>query len=97
MKEDIDNMNTFSTRDLVAATFIAYNGIKFSDDYDQITRSWLFQEPDKCKELNLLLRNGEATVEVIKYESTRRNLLGMTRNTGRDDNGSNRNHSEEHS
>ena len=87
MKIDKDNSDTFSTRDLVAAAYIAYNGIKFATDYDQDSRSWLFQDPEKCKELNLTLRNGEATVEVVKYESIRRNLLGMTHNVGRGENG----------
>jgi len=97
MKTDKENLDTFSTRDLVAATYIAYNGIKFAADYNQETRSWLFQNVEKCRELNLSLRNGEAIVEVVKYESTRRNLLGMTRNVGRGDNGYNGNHSEEDS
>jgi hypothetical protein len=83
-----DNNGFFTTRDLVAATYIAYNGIKFASDYDQDSRCWLFQEPEKCRELNLKLRNGEAAVEVLRYESIRRNLLGMTRNVGRGENGS---------
>ena len=95
MKLDKDNSEFFSTRDLVAAAYIAYNGIKFAEDYSQDSRSWLFQEPERCKELNLTLRNGEATVEVVKYESIRRNLLGMTRNVGRGDNGHNGNHFDE--
>lgn len=67
------------TRDLASATFIAYNGIKFASNYDPPTKSWVFQEPDKCEELDLVLRNGEAQVEVMKYESTRRILLGMVK------------------
>jgi hypothetical protein len=74
-KDDI-----YTTRDLASAAFIAYNGIKFAFPYDRTSRSWIFSEPDKCEELDLKLRNGEATVEVSKYESTRRILLGMVKN-----------------
>lgn len=92
MKQDKDNSEFFSTRDLVSASYIAYNGIKFADDYNHDSRSWLFQDPEKCKELNLTLRNGEAIVEVVKYESIRRNLLGMTRNVGGGEGGHSGNH-----
>ena len=78
----------YMTSDLASATYIAYNGIKFAANYDKVKRSWVFQDPDKCKELDLQLRNGEANVEVVKYESTRRNLLGMVKDarTGKDSN-----------
>ena len=76
MKHKID---VYSVKDLMSATFIAYNGIKFADDYDSSTKSWIFENPDECKKLDLQLRNGDAEVEVIKYESTRRTLLGMVR------------------
>ena len=72
-----NNDNSFSTKDLVSATFIAYNGIKFSSEYDLATKSWIFEDPEKCQELDFKLRNGESVVEVIKYEATRRALLGM--------------------
>ena len=69
----------YTTRDLASAAYIAYNGIKFAANYDPSIRSWIFQDPDRCKELDLQLRNGEATVEVTKYESYRRVLLGMVK------------------
>ena len=72
--------NIYITRDLASATYIAYNGIKFATPYNKISRSWVFSEPDRCEQLDLNLRNGEATVEVAKYESTRRILLGMVKN-----------------
>ena len=72
-------MSVYSTRDLISATFIAYNGVKFADNYNENSRSWMFEDPERCKELDLQLRNGEALVELVKYESTRRNLLGMVR------------------
>jgi len=72
------------TRDLASATYIAYSGIKFAKNYDKANRSWVFQDPDTCDELDLKLRNGEALVEVIKYESVRRNLLGMVKDGGGD-------------
>lgn len=75
----------FITKDLVSATFIAYNGIKFATGYDPEMRSWVFEEPEKCKELDLCLRNGESAVEVLKYESTRRTLLGMVREHNKND------------
>lgn len=78
MKKD----NVYMTRDLASATYIAYNGIKFAKNYDKAMRSWIFQDPDVCEELDLKLRNGEASVEVIKYESVRRNLLGMVKEGG---------------
>jgi len=78
MKKD----NVYMTRDLASATYIAYNGIKFAKNYDKAIRSWIFQDPDVCEELDLKLRNGEAFVEVIKYESVRRNLLGMVKEGG---------------
>lgn len=68
---------TFSTRDLMSAVFIAYNGVKFASGYDAATSCWVFEDPERCRELDLILRNGEAQVEVIRYESTRRALLGM--------------------
>ena len=71
--------SVYTTRDLASATYIAYNGIKFAKPYDKTTRSWIFQDPEKCDQLDLELRNGEASVEVIKYESTRRLLLGMVK------------------
>ena len=70
-------MNTFATKDLVSASFISYNGIKFAADYDISIKSWIFEEPERCKELDFKFRNGEAVVEVTKYESVRRTLLGM--------------------
>ena len=69
----------YATRDLASAAYIAYNGIKFASPYDKDKRSWVFTEPGKCEELDLALRNGEAVVEVMKYESSRRALLGMVK------------------
>ena len=80
MKKD----NVYMTRDLASATYIAYNGVKFAKNYDKANRSWIFQEPDACDDLDLKLRNGEALVEVIRYESVRRNLLGMVKEGGDD-------------
>ncbi len=74
MKKD----NTFSTKDLVSATYISYNGIKFSSPgYDIETKCWIFDNPERCQELDFELRNSESKVEVIRYESVRRALLGM--------------------
>ena len=67
----------FSTKDLVSATYISYNGIKFASDYNMETKCWVFENPEKCQELDFKLRNGESSVEAVKWESTRRLLLGM--------------------
>ena len=71
--------NFYTTSDLASAAFITYNGVKLAANYDKVNRSWVFQDPLKCAELDLLLRNGEASVEVMKYESSRRLLLGMVK------------------
>lgn len=68
----------FSTKDLVLATYLLYSGIKLSEGYDVGSKSWIFDDKKKCSDLALLLRNNETSVEVNKYESVRRNLLGMT-------------------
>lgn len=82
-------MRDYKTSDLAAATYIAYNGIKFvrTGAYEKTTRSWVFEDYEKCKDFDLSLRNGEAKVEVMKYESTRRLLLGMVKqpNQNQDD------------
>ena len=69
--------DTFSTKDLVSATYITYNGVKFASGYNEETRSWVFEDADECRKLDFDLRNNEAKVEVNKYESVRRTLLGM--------------------
>ena len=74
MKEKED---FFATKDLVSATYISYSGVKFASGYDESIRSWVFEDPVKCSALDFSLRNGEALVEVNKYESVRRTLLGM--------------------
>ena len=75
----MEEKQIFMTKDLASATWLAYNDIKFASGYNKKTKSWVFENPDKCAELDLQLRNGGANVEVVKYESTRRNLLGMVR------------------
>ena len=71
------NDNIFATRDLVLASFLRYNHVELVDGYDKDTKSWHFADIEKCNELSLQLRNGSAMVEVLQYESIRRNLLGM--------------------
>jgi len=69
----------FYIKDLVSATYIMYNGVKFADGYDESSGCWVFEDPETCKKLDLQLRNGDAQVEILKYESARRTLLGMVR------------------
>lgn len=71
------NTEIYTTRDLVLATFLKLNNIKLASGYDKSTQSWTFVDPQNCENLSLELRNGESSVEILKYESTRRNLLGM--------------------
>jgi len=78
--KEIAQMNSneiYVTRDLVLATFLKLNNIKLATGYDKKTQSWTFVNPSECDSLSLELRNGESEVEILKYESTRRNLLGM--------------------
>jgi hypothetical protein len=70
-------MNEFKTKDLVLATYLKYNDVPLASGYDQASKSWVFADEDTCNELSLSLHNGKALVEVLKYESVRRNLLGM--------------------
>jgi hypothetical protein len=67
----------YSTRDLVLATYLALKGAKLASGYEPVTKSWTFKDPEFCEDLSLELRNGDSLVEVLAYESTRRNLLGM--------------------
>jgi len=79
------NEEVFTTKDLMSATYIFYSGIKLANitsGYDKKSRSWIFEDPDKCKELDFELRNGNTSVECLRWESSRRSLLGMT--SGRD-------------
>lgn len=67
----------YSTRDLVLATYLSLKGAKLAGGYESSSKSWPFRDPEMCEDLSLELRNGDSSVEVLAYESTRRNLLGM--------------------
>lgn len=73
----MNNDEVYMTRDLALATFLRINNVRFSGKYEKETKSWYFHDPEKCEELSIVLRNGESQVEVLEYESIRRNLLGM--------------------
>jgi len=73
----------FYTKDLVLASYLVYQGIKLSEGYISELKSWSFFDPEECKKFELDLRNGDAVVEVLKYESIRRTLLGMAKDTTR--------------
>lgn len=78
MNESNNELNTvYSTKDLVLATFLKLNGVKLSSGYDAATKSWSFEDPEKCGGLSLTLRNGESQVDILVYEAARRNLLAM--------------------
>jgi hypothetical protein len=74
---NIKSDELYSTRDLVLATYLALKGAKLAGGYELVTKSWVFKDPEICEDLSLELRNGDSSVEVLAYESTRRNLLGM--------------------
>lgn len=71
-KEDL-----YSTRDLVLATYLKLKGMKLASGYDPSSKTWSFDDPKQCESLSLELRNGDSKVDILEYESTRRNLLGM--------------------
>lgn len=68
----------FSTKDLLLSSFLRYSGMELCSGYDPNTKCWIFSDPEKCEELSIQLRNGNVSVEPLKFESCRRNLLGMT-------------------
>ena len=70
------NNNEFKTKDLVLASYLLYNAIVLLG-YDQLSKSWIFENTDMCNKLTLDLHNSKSNVEVLRYESIRRNLLGM--------------------
>ena len=70
-------MKTYDTKDLTLATFLSYNDVMLAEPYDKDTQSWIFNEIERCNSLSLTLRNKKAVVEPLKWEATRRTLLGM--------------------
>jgi len=68
---------TFSTRDLVLASYLRYNKVNLCNGYDEANKSWVFEGAEECEKLSLNLKNGKALVDPLIYESCRRNLLGM--------------------
>ena len=74
-------MSTYDTKDLLLATFLKYNKIKLAKDYDEASKSWIFEDVENCGELALQLKNNEASVDPMTFESCRRNLLSMVKKT----------------
>lgn len=79
MNDNINEVNedTYSTKDLVLATFLKLNGVKLAKGYNPSSKSWSFEDSENCTNLALVLRNGESKVDILEYEATRRNLLSM--------------------
>jgi hypothetical protein len=76
-EKTMNEEKTYATRDLALATYLSVRDIEVSG-YTKDLKSWIFREdPTKCEELSLELRNHKAMVEILDYESARRNLLGM--------------------
>ena len=70
-------MSDYKTKDLILAVYLRYNNVDMSKGYDYVSKSWVFTNVALCEELALKLHNSSAQVEIIKYESLRRSLLGM--------------------
>jgi len=70
-------MSEFKTKDLVLATYLKYKEVQLTSGYDSVNKSWVFGDVDTCEKISLELHNSNSTVEVLKYEMVRRNLLGM--------------------
>ena len=73
----MNNNDVFETRDLVLASYLKYKNINLKSGYNKDNSSWVFENPKKCEELSLSLKNNQASIEPLQYESCRRNLLGM--------------------
>jgi len=68
---------TYDTKDLTLATYLLYNEVMLAESYDKDTQSWIFADIERCNTLSLTLRNKKSSVEPLKWEATRRTLLGM--------------------
>jgi len=78
MNNEINESNTtYSTKDLVLATYLKLNDAKLASGYDPVNKTWTFFDSASCDQLSLELRNGESKVDILKYEAARRNLLAM--------------------
>jgi len=74
---EVKKKEIYSTKDLTLATYISYKDIPLALPYDISTQSWFFENYDVCVDLSLELRNKKSLVEPLKWEATRRTLLGM--------------------
>ena len=74
------NNEVYKTKDLVVASYLAYRRIKMTDSWDAQTRTWSFDNVDRvCEGLELDVRNGEAKVSILDYETARKNVLSMVK------------------
>ena len=74
------NNEIYKTKDLVVASYLAYRRIKMTDSWDAQTRTWSFDNVDGiCERLELDVRNGEAKVAILDYETARKNVLSMVK------------------
>jgi hypothetical protein len=71
---------SYATKDLIIASYLRYNNIKMVSDYKKEIKSWVFANPELCEKLSLDVKNGDARVEPITFESCRRSLLAMVNN-----------------
>ena len=72
-------MSSYSTCDLPLATFLRCSDVPLVREYNPATKEWSFDDEAKCKKLSLILSNNQAEVNVLQYESCRKQLLAMTK------------------
>jgi hypothetical protein len=71
---------SYATKDLIVASYLRYNNIKLASDYKKEIKSWVFANPELCEKLSLDVKNGDAKVDPLGFESCRRSLLSMVNN-----------------
>lgn len=71
---------SYTTKDLIVASYLRYNNVKMVSDYKKEIKSWVFANPELCEKLSLDVKNGDARVCPVVFESCRRSLLAMVNN-----------------
>jgi hypothetical protein len=67
----------YKTKDLIVASYLRYKDVKLVSDYKKEIKSWVFNDPELCEKLSLDVKNGDAIVNPVSFESCRRSLLAM--------------------
>lgn len=70
----------YTIKDLPVAAYLSYKKIKMVAPWDSSTRCWSFDNTDgSCESLELEVRNGDAVVSILEYETARKNVLSMVK------------------